>query len=194
MAVTSDVELERVRKLHQLRSYRIVSVLRIGVLVFVIAAMIVGTPTHEWGQQTVLVALYGVAALCALALAFSPARRLLEAEESSGVRRWEPLVFTAVDIVALTGFQLLSAHGLYPLLIMTLLPVLAGVDISSRRAVTVLAFSLLGFVLAGVHDGVLLGRRAGPIPLFSSRCMHFCAPQRWWWCASRSAIFARWPG
>ncbi|EUA07506.1 putative sensor histidine kinase NarS domain protein [Mycobacterium kansasii 732] len=71
VAITGDVELERVRNLHQLRSYRIVSVLRIGVLVFVIAAMIVGTPPHEWAQQTALVALYGFAALCALALAFS---------------------------------------------------------------------------------------------------------------------------
>ncbi|VBA42656.1 putative sensor histidine kinase NarS [Mycobacterium attenuatum] len=162
VAISSDVELERVRKLHQLRSYRIVSVLRIGVLVFLIAAMIVGTPAHEWAQQTVLVAFYGLAAVCALALAFSPVRRRIGAGESAGVRRWEPLTFTAIDIVALTGFQLLSAHGLYPLLIMTLLPVLAGVDISSLRTMAVLAFSLLGFVLAGVHDGVLLGPSGWP--------------------------------
>ncbi|KAA1251505.1 sensor histidine kinase [Mycobacterium simiae] len=157
MAITSDVELQRVRKLHQLRSYRIVSVLRIGVLAFVVAAMIVGTPQHEWTQQTVLVAGYALASLLALALAFSPAPRRLGARETVGVGRCEPLTFTAIDLVALTGLQLLSAHGFYPLLIMTLLPLLAGIDVSSRRAVVVLIFALAGFAIAGVHDGVLLG-------------------------------------
>ncbi len=164
--MTSDVELVRVRKRHQLRSYRIVSVLRIGVLAFMVSAMVVGTPQSEWAQQTALVALYAFAALCALALAFSPVRSRVGMGRPAGVGRLEPLAFTTIDVVALTGFQLLSSDGIYPLLIMTLLPVLVGVDVSSRRAAVVLAFTLVGFAVAGVHDHVLLGAREWPDTVF----------------------------
>ncbi|WP_158018243.1 sensor histidine kinase [Mycobacterium basiliense] len=166
MAVTSDVELERVRKLHQLRSYRIVAVLRIGVVAFVVAAMIVDTPQKEWSRQILLVTLYAVAAVFALVLAFSPERQRIGVRRRAGVSKWEPLAFTGVDIVALTGFQLLSEEGIYPLVMMTLLPVLVGVDISSRRAVLLLTLTLVGFALAGVHDNVLLGDAGLPDTVF----------------------------
>lgn len=143
------------RRLHQLRAYRIVAVLRIGVLAFMVVAMIMGTRQDEWAQQTALVALYALAAICALVLAF-PVRGRIGNGCLGRMGRWEPLAFTAIDVAALAGFQLLSTSGIYPLLIMTLLPVLVAVDISSRRAAVVLGCTLVGFGIAGVHDEVLL--------------------------------------
>ncbi|WP_221774523.1 hypothetical protein, partial [Salmonella enterica] len=69
MAMTSSAELDRVRWAHQLRSYRIASVLRIGVVGLMVAAMVVGTSRSEWPQQIVLIGVYAVAALWALLLA-----------------------------------------------------------------------------------------------------------------------------
>lgn len=45
---------------------------------------------------------------------------------------------------------------------MVLLPVLVGVDVSSRRAAVVLASTFVGFAVAGVHDHVLM--RRGRLP------------------------------
>ncbi|QUR68916.1 sensor histidine kinase [Mycobacterium spongiae] len=157
MAKTIDVELVRVRERHRSRSYQIVSVLRLGVLAFMVGAMLLGTAQHEWARQTALVGLYGFAAVCALVLASPRARSRIGGGRLGRVGRWEPLAFIAIDLVALTAFQLLSTAGIYPLLIMTLLPVLVGVDVSARRAALVLALTLVGFALAGVHDEVLLG-------------------------------------
>ena len=157
MAVlTSDVELDRVRRLHQLRSYRIGSVLRIGVVGLMVAAMLIDTPRSEWAQQSALIVLYAFVALCAVALAFSPFRRWVGMGHVVEIVRREPFAFTVVDVVALTGFQLLSAIGIYPLLTMVLLPVLVGLDVSSRRVAVVLAFTVAGFAIAGTWDGVLM--------------------------------------
>jgi two-component system, NarL family, sensor kinase len=165
-AVTSDVELERVRSLHQLRSYRIASVLRIGVVGLVVAAMVVGTPHSEWARQTALVIVYAFVALCAVALAFSPFRRWVGLGRLGGIGGWEPFAFTVVDVVALTAVQLLTVEGIYPLLIMVLLPVMVGVDVSSRRAAVVLAFTLVGFTVAGIYDHVLIGNGGWPDTVF----------------------------
>ncbi len=156
VAVTGDVELERVRTVHQLRSYRIGSVLRIGVVGLMVAAMVIGTRRSEWPQQSVLIVLYALVALCALGLAFAPFRRWIGMGRLVAIGRWEPFVFTVIDIVALTVFQLLSTDGVYPLLIMAMLPVLLGLDVSSRRAAVVLIFSMLGFAIAVLQDPVML--------------------------------------
>ncbi|MFV8319564.1 sensor histidine kinase [Mycobacterium sp. 23] len=147
MASASDVELDRVRRNHQLRSYRIVAVLRIGVLAFVIGAMVVAAPRYEWGSQIALIVLYAFAAVSALILAFTRFDR-----PRFGVGRMEPFAFTAIDVIVLTALQLVSSDGVYPLLIMILLPVLVGVDMSTRRAAVILAFTVVGFALAGVQD------------------------------------------
>lgn len=158
VAVDSDVELNRVRGMHQLRSYRIASVLRVGVVAFMVAAMLVGTPASEWGQQTVCIVFYGFAALCSLVLAFPSLRRFVGMGRLRVTGGLEPFAFTAIDVLALTGFQLLSTDGIYPLLIMTLLPVLVGLDVSSRRAAVVLAFTLVGFAVAVVQDPVMVAK------------------------------------
>ncbi len=150
VVVTSDAELARVRRTHQLRAYRIGSVLRIGVVLFMVAAMLVGTPRREWGAQTALICVYAFAALWALALAFRRSRPMVSLDRFANIARYEPLAFTAVDVLALTGFQLLSTDGIYSLLIMTLLPVLVALDISSRRAAAGID---AGWIRPGVGSG-----------------------------------------
>jgi two-component system, NarL family, sensor kinase len=155
VAVADDAELERVRTVHQLRSYRIGSVLRLGVVGLMVAAMIIGTSRSEWPQETVLIVLYASVALGATALAFAPFRRWIGMGRLVAIGRLEPFAFTVIDIVALTVFQLLSTNGVYPLLIMAMLPVLLGLDVSSRRAAVVLIFSMLGFAIAVLQDPVM---------------------------------------
>ena len=157
VAVASDAELGRVRRLHQLRSYRLAAVLRIGVVGLMIAAMTSGTRRSEWPQQTELIVAYTVVALCALALAFSRSRRWLGRGRLVGAARLEPFAFTVIDVVVLTVFQVLSTNGLHPLLIMTALPILIGLDVSSRRAAVVLIFSMVGFAIAVLEDPVMVG-------------------------------------
>ncbi|ORW02743.1 sensor histidine kinase [Mycobacterium lacus] len=167
VALTSDVELDRVLRVHQVRSYRIASVLRIGVVMMAVAAMLVGTRRSEWAQQSVLLALYGSTSLCALVLACSPAfRQWVGLPPLDKMNRFEPFAFTAIDVLALTGFQLQSTDGIYPLLIMTLLPVLVGLDVSSRRAAVVLACTLVGFAVAVVEDPVMVRAIGWPEAIF----------------------------
>ncbi|OBF18861.1 histidine kinase [Mycobacterium kubicae] len=136
-----------------MRSYRIVAVMRIGVLAFMVGAMVVSGPESDWGLQRVLAGLYGFATLSALILAFVPFDRI-GGGRFGGVGRLEPFAFTIIDVVVLVGLQLLSTDAIYPLLVMILLPVLVGLDESERRAAVVLACTLIGFVIAGVQDTV----------------------------------------
>lgn len=163
---TSDVELDRVRRVHRLRSYRIASVLRVGVVALMIAAMLIGTRRSEWAQQSVLIALYAGIAVCSLVLAYAPSRAWIGMGPLVGMRRLEPFAFTAIDVIALTGYQMLSTDGIYPLLIMTLLPVLVGLDVSTRRAAVVLVFTLVGFALAVVEDPVMVRAIGWPEAVF----------------------------
>jgi len=164
--MTSDVELDRVRRIAQMRSYRIGSVIRLGVVVLMVAAMRVGTLPSEWSQQIVLIALYGCTAVVALVLADPRSRQWVGRGRLPGIGRWEPFAFTAIDVLALTGFQLLSTDGIYPLLMMTLLPVLVGLDVSSRRATVVLALTLVGFAIAVLQDPAMIARIGWPEAIF----------------------------
>jgi two-component system NarL family sensor kinase len=164
--VTSGAELDRVRSIHQLRSYRIASALRVGVVALMVAAMIIGTDRSEWLRQSVCILLYGLAGVGSVVLAFAPVRRLVGMGGSIGAGRLEPFVFTIIDVTALTGFQLLSTDGIYPLLIMTLLPILLGLDVSSRRATVMLGISLLGFAIAVLQDPVMVSKIGLPETLF----------------------------
>lgn len=149
-----------------MRSYRIASVLRLGVVALMVSAMMIGTERSEWPQQSVLIGMYATVALCSLVLAFAPSRAWVGMGSVGGMRRLEPFAFTAIDVLALTGFQLMSTDGIYPLLIMTLLPVLVGLDVSTRRATVVLAFTLVGFALAVVEDPVMVRTIGWPEAVF----------------------------
>lgn len=131
-----------------------------------VAAMLIGTRRSEWAQQSILIGAYAFTAVCSLLLAYRPSRRLIGMGSLDEMRRLEPFAFTAIDVVALTGYQLLSTDGIYPLLIMTLLPVLVGLDVSTRRAAVVLAFTLVGFALAVVQDPVMVQTIGWPEAVF----------------------------
>lgn len=151
-----DVELREASSLRQLRAYRLRSVLRIGVLGLMVAAMLVGVASDQWFRIIVLLAGYALAALCALAFAYSIIRRLPDA-----MGRLMLFFFTIIDVSALTGFQFLSHsgnHPLVPLLPMMLLPVLVGFDLSWRRAAAVLLCTLVGLAAVVVTDSVLVTR------------------------------------
>jgi two-component system NarL family sensor kinase len=149
-----DAELQRVRIGHQLRSYRIAAVIRIGVVGLMVAAMLIGTRRAEWSQQSVLIILYAAIALFALARSFSPLEWLGRGR-LVGIGRLEPFAFTVIDVVTVTVFQVLSTDGLDPLLIMMMLPIFIGLDVSSRRAAVVLACSMVGFLIAVLEDPLM---------------------------------------
>ena len=65
------------------------------------------------------------------------------------------LVFTGIDVVMLTGFQLLSDGGYVPLLVMGLLPILIGLEVPLRRTAVVLAFTVAGFAFSVRQDPVM---------------------------------------
>lgn len=166
VVINSDVELDRVRKVHQVRSYRIASVLRVGVVGLMVTAMMIGTPRAEWPRQTILIGGYALVALCAVVLAFAPFRRWIGMGRLAEPHRLEPFAFTVIDVAAMTGLQLLSTDGIYPLLIMTLLPILLGLDVSTRRAAVVLIFSMVGFAIAVVQDPVMVDSIGWPELVF----------------------------
>lgn len=57
--------------------------------------------------------------------------------------------------MTVTVFQVLSTDGIDPLLIMMLLPIFIGLDVSSRRAAVVLACSMVGFLIAVLEDPLM---------------------------------------
>src|SRR5262245_12999633 len=100
----STIDLDRMRQIHQSRSLRIASVLRFGVVIIMIGAMLVGTPPAEWAKQSVLLGLYALAAIGALMSAFSRAGPSVMTPR----RRF---VFAIADVAVLTEYQLLSTGG-----------------------------------------------------------------------------------
>jgi two-component system NarL family sensor kinase len=74
--VSGDVELGRVLQQHRLRSFRIGSALRVGVVLLMVGAMLVGTARGEWPAQILLLAAYGLVAIWAVIGASWPARFL----------------------------------------------------------------------------------------------------------------------
>ncbi|HYO02786.1 MAG TPA: ATP-binding protein [Mycobacterium sp.] len=159
--VTSGVDLDRVRQLHQLRSFRIGSVLRIGVVALMLGAMLVGTTHAEWPGQEVVLVLYVVAAASALILAFSPAVSPL-----LGTSQRQSFLFTIIDVAALIGFQMLSTAEYIPLVVVALLPIMVGLDVSLRRATVVLGFSVAAFAFVVLQDRAMTHQLGWPPTLF----------------------------
>ena len=146
MGVISHIDLDRVRTVYRLRSFRIASVFRIGVVGLMVAAMVIGTRRSEWPRQIVWIVVYAVAALLTVLLAFTRFRGPISTRPRGLV------AFTVLDVVMLTGFQLLSTDGIYPLLVMNLLPILLGLDVCARRAAVMLVLSMVGFAVAVLED------------------------------------------
>ena len=72
-AISADVdgsEVHEIRENHQLLSVRAAALLRLAVVGLMAGAMVLGTHTHEWFAQSVLVASYGAGAIWVAVLAF----------------------------------------------------------------------------------------------------------------------------
>jgi diguanylate cyclase (GGDEF)-like protein len=142
------VELEHVRQARQLRSLRIAALLRVGVVLIMIGAMLVGTAPGDWPAQSVWIAVYALASLGTAIVAFSPSSRFITGSQ------WQFAIAIA-DVVALAGFQLLTTGGYVPLLVVGLLPLMVTLEVSSRRAAIVLAASVVAFAATVVEDPVI---------------------------------------
>ena len=142
-----SVELDRVRQARQLRSLRIAALLRVGVVLIMIGAVLVGTARRDWPGQCVWIAAYALVALGTAIVAFSPVGRF-----STG--QWQFAIAIA-DVVALSGFQLLTTGGYVPLLVMGLLPLMVALEVSWRRAAVVLVVSVVAFAATVLEDPVI---------------------------------------
>ena len=115
------------------------AVLRLGVVLIMVGAMIIGTSPGDWLAECIWIAVYALAAVGAGVLAVSPAGRLISGP------RWR-IATATTDIVALAGFHLLTSGGYVPLLLVGLLPLMVIVDLSWQRAAVILSLSVLAFL------------------------------------------------
>jgi diguanylate cyclase (GGDEF)-like protein len=135
------------------------SVLRVGVVLIMVGAMIVGTAPSDWLAQCIWIAVYAVAAVGAAIVAVSPIGKSITGP------RWR-LATAMTDIVALSGFHLLTTRGYVSLLLVGLLPLLVIVEMSWRRAAVVLSLSVLVFIGTLVADSSIAERIGWPAAWF----------------------------
>ncbi|MGV0716111.1 ATP-binding protein [Mycolicibacterium sp. XJ662] len=150
-AIGADVDgsdVREIRKNHQMLSVRAAALLRLAVVGLMVGAMVLGTRTHEWFAQSVLVASYGAGAIWVAVLAFR--------KGASAARPTTRTVIAVGDVAAIGLFQLLSDGGYTPLAVMVLLALLVVLEVSARRAAVVLAVSVVAFTAVVVFDPVML--------------------------------------
>ncbi len=135
------------------------AVLRLGVVLIMVGAMIVGTSPGDWLEQCIWIGVYALAAVGAAILAVSPAGKLISGP------RWR-IATAATDIVALTGFHLLTSGGYVPLLLVGLLPLMVIVELPWRRAAIVLALSVIAFTGTLLADTSIHQRIGWPAAWF----------------------------
>jgi two-component system, NarL family, sensor kinase len=144
-----DQDLDRFREQRQRRSMRMVSVARLGVVALMGMALDVGV-TPDWTGQLALLIGYAMVAIGAAVAAFV------------GLPWWDntprvQFVFTIIDVAAVLGYKLMSPDGAYvPLLVMTLLPIMVVLDMSSRRAAVALIVMTVAFAIAIYGDAKLV--------------------------------------
>jgi diguanylate cyclase (GGDEF)-like protein len=141
------IVLSRVRQARQLRSLQIVAVIRVGVVLMMIGATHVGTAERDWPAQYVWIAVYAVAAVGAAIVAFSYVAHVI-------TDQWQ-LAIAIADVVALSGYQLLTTGGYVPLLVVGLLPLMVVLEVSWRRAAVVLSVSVAAFAATVLFDPVI---------------------------------------
>ncbi len=142
-------QLDSVRRSYQLRSLRIVSVLRLGVVACMFAAIHVGVTIH-WLAELVLLTAYLVIAVLAAVRVFWLAKRSTTALPAQ-------FGLAIVDVAVMFAYEQLSPPGAYiPLMVMMLLPLIVVFDISRRRAAAVLLFSAIAFAEEVIGDPLLV--------------------------------------
>ncbi|WP_422747765.1 sensor histidine kinase [Mycobacterium sp. WMMD1722] len=130
---------------HRLRSVKIAAVLRIGVIVFLAYAAFIGTRSVEWGWQAVLLGGYALAAGWAVTVA-------VRAPRSPAAVGRSPFLLPTLDVAAIFGIQLISTGAYIPLLMTAMAPLMVALEVSSRRAAALLAFSVAAFAAVIVED------------------------------------------
>ena len=142
-------DLDRVRQIHQLSALKIVSSLRVGLVVIMFMAIHAGV-THHWREQVVLLTIYATVAIFALAVAFLPVGGPALAQRLQ-------VVFSGIDVTVVFIYKLFSPAGAYlPLMVMALLPLMVLLDVSLRRAAALLTLAIIAFATAVYADKVLL--------------------------------------
>ncbi|QLL05286.1 sensor histidine kinase [Mycobacterium vicinigordonae] len=147
----SSTEVGQVLRRQRLRSLQGGSLLRVGVVVIMLGAMLQRTDPVRWPAQAALLGIYAVSTGLALVLAFSGRSKVFDNDDAI-------LAFALVDVVAVFGFKLLSPGGYMPLLVMALLPRLVAVELSLRRAAVVLGGSMIIFTASVLQDDVITPR------------------------------------
>jgi two-component system, NarL family, sensor kinase len=150
---------DRTGQSQQSRILRIGVLLRIGMLLCMVGAMLVGTPRSQWTQQSVLLGLYAGATLWALVVTFSPIG-------PSVIGSQQRLVFAIADVAVLFSFQLLAPGSYLSLLVLGLAPMIVVPQLGWRRAAVVLSISMVAFVVAVLDDSVIQPQLGWPTTLF----------------------------
>ncbi|MBW0015274.1 ATP-binding protein [Mycobacterium sp.] len=151
----STSDLNRVRRMHRLRSLRAGYGLRLGVVAIMIGAMLVSTDPGKWVNEGVLVALYAAIAVAAAAVVFSPRSDLVTGERFV-------LTLSLVDVAAVWCFKLMSPGGYLPLLLMGLLPLLVATGVSWRPTAAAMAAIYVAFAIELLGDPVIQPRIGWP--------------------------------
>src|SRR3954447_993050 len=99
-----STDVEQVLRKQRLRSLQAGSLLRVGVILIMILAMVMDTGPTRWPGQIALLSVYAVVTICALILAFRAKRPLV-------ARNQAVLIFALIDVGAVFGFKLLSPGG-----------------------------------------------------------------------------------
>lgn len=143
-------DIEQVLRRQRLRSLQGSSLLRVGVLVIMIVAMLIAGDPARLPAKAVLLSMYGVVTVAALLVAFLGPHHF---EDDTAL-----MTLGLADVATVFGFKLLSPGGYMPLLIMALLPRLVAAELSLRRAGAVLAASLAVFTASLLQDPVIMPR------------------------------------
>ncbi len=142
-------ELDLIRRSRELDALRIVAVARLGVAAVMIAAQLVGSPP-KWPQFNWVPWAYGVVAVGAAVLLFSPLQRRLVIGRTQ-------LVLLLIDVAAIFTYKIATADGTYvPLLVLTLLPIMVVLDVSWRRAAAALVVIAGTFAVEIFTDPVVI--------------------------------------
>lgn len=146
----SSTDIEQVLRRQRLRSLQGGSLLRVGVLVIMIVAMLIADDPARLPAKAVLLGIYALVTLAALLIAFTGGNQF---GDDTAL-----MVLGLSDVAAVFGFKLLSPGGYIPLLVMALLPRLVAGELSLRRAGAVLATSLAVFAASLLQDPVIMPR------------------------------------
>lgn len=145
--------VDQVLSRQRLSSLRLGALLRLGAVTIMIGAMLVSPDPSPGHWQAVLVAGYGLIAVCAVLVVFSAVSDVFDRG------RWL-LILAGVDVAAIVGFKLLSPGGYMSLLIMLLLPRMLAVAMSWQQVAVLLALSS-GLFAATVLEDPMIDEQIG---------------------------------